>query len=398
MSEVGGSTGRPTCLLFMPFTYSGGGVPEICANLSTGIVEAGMDVHAFVPRARRPLPPVINPKQTLPLPLRYLKWQHIWKAAMWTLEREFHRAVSRADPDRTVAYFWPSYHHYPSVELLNYTKSRGIPIVREMVNTATSTSGPILDEVYARQGHPGVHNISKQLIAHEAVELPLYDHIFAPAEEVEQSLLRLGVDPEHILPTSYGWRRDRLAPKGPPPPRLESGLRAIFLGIVGIRKGVPELLEAWQQAGVEGELILVGGIEQLIAPAVDRAVTGGTVRHLGFVDDVGAMFRSADMFVFPTHEEGAPQVTYEAASCGLPIITTPMGTARLVEDGRTGVIVPAGDVGQLAAAIKELAASPERRAQLGAAAREAADQFEYSAVALRRGETLRRIALGQGVA
>src|SRR5262249_9338018 len=85
---------------------------------------------------------------------------------------------------------------------------------------------------------------------------------------------------------------------------------------------------------------------------------------------------SADIFVFPTLEEGGPQVTYEAAGCGLPIITTPMGAARLVKDGLNGLIVNSSDVDGLADAITRLATSSELRHRLGRQA--AIDAMDYT--------------------
>ncbi len=383
--------GRAACSLYLPSTYSGRGVPEICMSLVPSFPRAGLDVTIFLPRARKELPDGIMRRETMVFPFRHLPWKYGERTVVWSQERAFRRAVDRADPQRTVAYFWPSYLEAPTRALLEYVRAKGIPLVREMVNTACATSGPILDAVYAKHGFPRYHNVSDSLIAHETDELPRYDWIFAPGLEVERSLIRLGIPPERILPASYGWKRGRFASNGAV--ERSGPIRAVFVGIVGVRKGVPELLDAWEQANVVGELVLVGDVEPLVRPRLERALATGRVRHLPFSDDVAALYRSADFFVFPSHEEGAPQVTYEAAVCGLPVITTPMGTSRLVEDDSTGIVVPAGDVDALAAAITRLAGSADLRARLGAAAQAAAEQFEYSLVGTRRGELLRRIAV-----
>lgn len=97
------------------------------------------------------------------------------------------------------------------------------------------------------------------------------------------------------------------------------------------------------------------------------------------------------MFVFPTLEEGGPQVTYEAAACGLPVVTTPMGAARLVEDGKTGLIVDAGNVPALAEALRTLAADPTFRQALGVAAQAEADRFEYRVVGKARAAQLHNV-------
>jgi glycosyltransferase involved in cell wall biosynthesis len=381
--------------VYLPYTYNGRGVPETCATLVEKVAASGLDVRVYVPRVRKPLPDVVSTHQTLPPPLRLAPWKYIHHMAIWSLDGSFRRAAQRTKASPAVAYFWPSYLHAPSLKLIEYTRARGIPTVREMVNTATSTSGPILDEVYVRHGHPEIHNVTAELIEHETAELTLYDHIFASNDEVERSLIRIGIPESRIHSVSFGWRRERFAARSANGERPDGPVRVLFVGIVGIRKGVPELLTAWERAGVDGELVLVGDLEALIAPLVERAVATGRVRHLPYVDDIASLYRSSDIFVFPSHEEGGPQVTYEAAACGLAIITTPMGAARLVETGTTGVIVPPGDVDTMASAIRQLAESPELRRRLGLAAREAADSFEYDVVGRRRAEILRQVALGE---
>ena len=57
---------------------------------------------------------------------------------------------------------------------------------------------------------------------------------------------------------------------------------------------------------------------------------------IDFVADVRALYRTADVFVFPSLEEGGPQVTYEACGCGLPVITTPMGAAESARQNQEG--------------------------------------------------------------
>ncbi len=136
--------------------------------------------------------------------------------------------------------------------------------------------------------------------------------------------------------------------------------------------------------GDAAELVLVGRVADALTERVEAAQRSGSVRAVGFQRDVRPAFGSADVFKFPTLEEGGPQVTYEAAGCGLPVITTPMGAARLVETGASGVVVDAGSVEQLTAAIQQLAARPDLRATLGAEARRRAADFSYARVGPRR--------------
>lgn len=79
-------------------------------------------------------------------------------------------------------------------------------------------------------------------------------------------------------------------------------------------------------------------------------------------------------------------MTYEAAAFGLPIITTPMGAARLIADGKTGFIVPAGDVEALATAIRKAARDHETGRAMSSTATEQVERFEYAVVGRTRAE------------
>jgi glycosyltransferase involved in cell wall biosynthesis len=289
-----------------------------------------------------------------------------------------------------VVYIWPG----APLWLIREARQRGFPVVREMINCACATSGPILNAAYTALSMPPSHPVDERMIEDETLELREYDFIFASNPEVETSLIRLGIQSDQVVPTTFGWTSDRFC-KSRPKPRLDRGVRALFVGSIGVRKGVPELLRAWHDSGLGGELVLVGNVEPAIADVVDRYASDGQVRLTGHVKDVGALYKSADIFVFPTLEEGGPQVTYEAAGCGLPVITTPMGAARLVENGRSGIIVAPGSHAQLTAALRKLGNDPELRARYGETARLDAAAFDYKHVGLARGRQLAEIALNR---
>jgi glycosyltransferase involved in cell wall biosynthesis len=119
---------------------------------------------------------------------------------------------------------------------------------------------------------------------------------------------------------------------------------------------------------------------------------------LDFVKDIGALYRSADVFIFPSLEEGGPQVTYEACGCALPVITTPMGAGRVVRHGQEGFVLDPLDRSGWIAAIRELAEDPLKRAAMAAAARARADLFTWDIVATRRKhQIIERLSLAEEV-
>lgn len=88
--------------------------------------------------------------------------------------------------------------------------------------------------------------------------------------------------------------------------------------------------------------------------------------------DVPDVMRGLDCFVLPSLAEGISNTILEAMSSGLPVLATAVGgNADLVDDGRTGVIVPAGDPGAMATALAQLAGDPQAAAAMGQAGRQA---------------------------
>jgi glycosyltransferase involved in cell wall biosynthesis len=377
---------RPHCLVYASYSFNGHGPSESCASIVAHFPEE-LSTDLFIARARKPMPPTVRTHEALPPIARELPWRFIRKHAAGAVNRRFAAALRKHDPASTVVYMWPG----APLWLIREARRRGFPVVREMINSTIATAGAILDAAYEALKIPPAHLATARAIEDETRELREYDFLFASNPEVEASLERLGIRRDQILQATFGWTSDKFG-QSEPERRLERGVRALFVGSIGVRKGVPELLDAWRDAGVEGELVLVGSVEAAIAELVERHEKDGRVQLTGYVQDVGARYWSADIFVFPTLEEGGPQVTYEAAGCGLPIITTPMGAARLVEDGCSGIIVSPGNREQLATALRTLGNDPELRARYGEAARARAGAFDYRHVGLARGRQLAEIA------
>lgn len=377
----------PQCLVFLPHSYAGRGPAESCVRLLDAFGAAGVDVRLHVIRTRKPAAPGVKVVQAMgPLGQR-LPFSMIREAGLRKVAAKFRKALDAA-PAGSIAWFWPD---VPD-DLVRHARSRGIITVREMINSPLAHAKPILDRAYAAAGFATGHAISDAAVARESAELQLHDYLFASNPEVEKALLALGIAPERILTTTFGWTKTRFAGMAPRVPDASRPPRFCFVGTMNVRKGVPELLAAWAKAGIDGELRMAGGVEPCLAPLVEAAVASGTVHHFGHIDNVGEFYRECDVFVFPTHEEGGPQVGYEAASFGLPLIVTPMGAGRLVENGVTGLIVEPGDVDALATALRRMADDAAFRESCATAARVAADRFEYDVVGRERIGLLRQVA------
>lgn len=367
------------CLTYIPVPHIGFWVVQICVNILEHFPKDVLNATLFLPRAFAPISPSVDVKEAIPYPIPY---RFAWRLADPTLNYRFRRALAAADPNNTIVYFWPA----PPLSLVRYAQARGFLTVREMINTCIETAKVILDDAYARSGLPSNPTMTDEVVRREREELALHDYIFAPSPMVEKSLVDTGVDPTKILRSTYGWLPSRFSLSVADETRR--GFRALFVGNICVRKGAPQLLAAWEKSGVEGELLLAGNVEDSLNPLLAPYLERHRVRLAGFVSDVGHLFKSADVFVFPSLEEGDPLVTYEAAACGLPVITTLMGGGNIIKDGINGLLVEPYDVDGLARAISLLANSPELRNRLGRQAAKDALNYTYERVGDERARIL----------
>jgi glycosyltransferase involved in cell wall biosynthesis len=108
-------------------------------------------------------------------------------------------------------------------------------------------------------------------------------------------------------------------------------------------------------------------LEQLACDlGIDR-----NVYFLGSRNDVPRLLSATDVFALTSHNEANPVSILEAMSVGRPVVATDVGSIReSVDEGRTGHLVPRGDVTQLTARVLDLLRDPLRAQTMGAAARE----------------------------
>jgi len=100
---------------------------------------------------------------------------------------------------------------------------------------------------------------------------------------------------------------------------------------------------------------------------------GHTIVFVGNYKKMPELFACCDLVVLPSLSEALPTVLIEAAAAGKPVVATRVGgSAEVVSDGRTGILVPPNHPQALAEAIVEMLGNPERMKAWGAAARELA--------------------------
>ena len=158
---------------------------------------------------------------------------------------------------------------------------------------------------------------------------------------------------------------------------LRAAPRVLIVGRLHPQKAHDVLLEAFAHLPRDlstWRLSIVGrGEEELVLRALaNHLKISGRLDWHGQVVDPYAYYERADIFALPSRHEGMPNALLEAMSCGLPVIVSNAspGPLELVEDGRTGLVVPSDDPLALSDAIARLALDRDLARELGRAARE----------------------------
>lgn len=159
--------------------------------------------------------------------------------------------------------------------------------------------------------------------------------------------------------------------------RDETGrLRILFLGRVGARKGVPQLVEALSmipKGGSWSAIIAGDGEVDETRREIERLGLSDHVTMTGWVgpDEVAGLLARSDVLVLPSFDENLPMSVIEGMAAGLAIIATPVGAVEdIIVDGETGLLVPIGDPAAIAASLQSLMEQPELRRTLGENARQ----------------------------
>jgi sugar transferase (PEP-CTERM/EpsH1 system associated) len=138
------------------------------------------------------------------------------------------------------------------------------------------------------------------------------------------------------------------------------------------------LLQMAPQARQRLRLVLVGDgpLRNEVAEALDRGGAGKLAWLAGARDDVSQLMRTLDLFVLPSLAEGVSNTILEAMASGLPVVATAVGgNPELVEEGRTGTLVPRCDPQAMAQAMLRYYADASECRRQGREARLSAERL-----------------------
>lgn len=218
---------------------------------------------------------------------------------------------------------------------------------------------------------------------------PTCDAIVAVSDFIRDLLVRSGIAAAKIAVIRDGIEIPERLPDASmrARARVKWGLdpETFVIGHVGAftpEKGQDVLLEAFLRSKApalgNAQLLLAGDGPERGSPRIrgllDKA--GDSVRWVGWIEDLAPFFGALDLYVMPSRAEGLGSSALLAMAHGLPVVASRVGgLPEVVDEGKTGWLVPPDSPADLAGALADAASDRERLRQFGARARERAATF-----------------------
>ena len=277
---------------------------------------------------------------------------------------------------------------YASLETLEAEKARGCLTLVDQIDPGRMEWDLIREEAlrWPKLAEPE-HEAPAGYYKRAVNEWRIADITLVNSDWSRKAIIAQGADPARVEIIPLAYEADDPAPVAAP--SSERPLTVLWLGSVILRKGIAYLLEAAHALAGEPVRFLIAGPRGIRAEAIRQAPSN--MEWLGPVprSEAHRLFRSADVFVLPTLSDGFAITQVEALAHGLPVITTP-NCGEVVEDGKTGFLVPARDAAQLAEAIRRFIREPCLAATMRPDCLAAAERFSVASYADRLAAIIRK--------
>jgi glycosyltransferase involved in cell wall biosynthesis len=207
----------------------------------------------------------------------------------------------------------------------------------------------------------------------------LATHLVGVSSTIRELYIRQwGIPEEHISAINNSVRMEPFldVPAGVPAVRSYPGPVITNVARLNPQKAQHLLLEAAPfvlQSYPQATFLLVGKghLEQDLRQQAQALGISQNVIFTGVRHDIPDILAQSDLFVLPSRWEGLPLSAIEAMAAARAVLVTDVGgNSELVESGRSGLVIPAGDVGALVDGLLDLLADEARRLALGASARQ----------------------------
>jgi len=220
-----------------------------------------------------------------------------------------------------------------------------------------------------------------------AVSAKMRDDILAHfgADPRKVVVIHNGIDPDRFTRTEARDHLDRLGVKSP---------YVLFVGRITDQKGIFHLLEAARQLPPGVQVVLCASapdtpeIEQRLRTAVPQHPNVKWIYEMVSLDVVKQLYSHAAVFCCPSVYEPFGLINLEAMACETAVVASAVGgIVEVVEDGKTGLLVPPARPDELAAALRKVLDDSAMARAMGRAGRKRVeDKFSWASVAARTQE------------
>ena len=327
---------------FLP-SFAGGGAERAAIHVAAALLELGVDAEVVVPTTNGPLLPFANERMTrdriVDLGSRRVRYS---VPALARYLRHRKPDVLVAEPDDTVFF---------------------AELARTVAGTRATMLVSVIQNTLTRQTN--ALGPKRWLVA-PAIRWVLgrADVVVCVSEGVRDDLLasvHRGINPV-VIPNPVDVLHVREASAEPAPhPWLSGGAPTIVAaGRLTRQKNFDLLVRAFRilaDGNRAARMLILGDGE--LRPELEALVTelglSERVALPGFADNPWAYMARADAYAMSSRFEGMPLALIEALACGVPVVSTdcPSGPAEILEHGRLGTLVPAGDAEALAAGLQQ---------------------------------------------
>lgn len=213
--------------------------------------------------------------------------------------------------------------------------------------------------------------------------------LIASSPREAQSFRRLGLrGPIAVIPHGIRWPQDADGQAGGRRDDVPRTRTVLFLSRLHPVKGLPTLLDAWARLRPVGWRLVIagpdeGGHLQQVQAHIRRLGIGDWVEYVGEVRDEvkSRLYRTADLFVLPTHTENFGLVIAEALAHGVPVITTKGAPWADLQTHGCGWWVDIGEEPLRVALREAIALSDATRRDMGARGRQLAQRYHWTEIA-----------------
>ncbi|MBX0288792.1 glycosyltransferase family 4 protein [Haloarcula salinisoli] len=140
-------------------------------------------------------------------------------------------------------------------------------------------------------------------------------------------------------------------------------------GVQDLLAATPQILEEHPNATLH--IVGSGPLEEMVRTTIRSEGMEDSVQLHSYIEDISDAYDMATVFCRPSYSEGLPLTMLEAMSSQVvPVVTDIAGVSEVVTDGKTGILLEPGNIGQLEARITELLSKPAYRETIAAAARD----------------------------